>query len=282
MININKDFYKKEDAAIPILNRGLQYGDAVFETLRLANNKIFFWEDHYFRLMATMRMLRMEIPMNFTLEFLQEEILKTAKKQTENTSNSFRVKLLIWRSANGKYTPESNDVSFAILCEPLATSFYVLEDKPYEVELFKDYYIAPDLLGTLKTTNRIINVLGSIFAKENSYQNCLLLNTEKKVVEALNGNIFIRNGKTFKTPPLKDGCIQGIIRKQLLKIFKSTEAYTVVEESVSPFELQKADELFITNAIVGIQPVTHYRKKQFETTEAKNLLAKLNTVARTN
>lgn len=282
MININQEFYKNKDAKVSIFNRGLQYGDAVFETLRVANNKIFFWEDHYFRLMASMRMLRMEIPMHFTLEFLEEEIVKTAKLQPENPTKSFRVKLLVWRSATGKYTPNSNNISYAIICESLPTAFYVKTDKPYEVELFKDYYVAPDLLGTLKTTNRIINVLGSIFAKENLFQNCLLLNTEKRVIEALNGNIFIRNKNIFKTPPLKDGCIQGIVRKQVLKILQSTEAYEVLEASISPFELQKADELFITNAIGGIISVTKYRKKIFETSEAEKVLAKLNTLARNN
>ena len=58
-----------------------------------------------------------------------------------------------------------------------------------------------------------MNVLGSIFAKENDYQNCFLLNEEKQVVEALNGNMFLVNGTTIKTPPLSDGCLNGVLKK---------------------------------------------------------------------
>lgn len=132
------------------------------------------------------------------------------------------------------------------------------------------------MLSTLKTNNKIINVVGSIYAKENGYDNCLLLNTSKQVVEALNANLFLCLGKTIKTPPLKDGCLNGIIRKQLMNIIEKDETYTLEEESISPFELQKADELFITNTIVGIKSVTKYRKAQYGGDVAHYLLEKLN------
>jgi branched-chain amino acid aminotransferase len=122
--------------------------------------------------------------------------------------------------------------------------------------------------------------LGSIFAKENEYNNCLLLNENKQVIEALNGNIFLVNGYKIKTPPLSDGCLNGIIRKQLIDIVGQLPDYILEESSISPFELQKADELFITNTIIGIQPITQYRKKEFTSSVAKELLAKLNVKAR--
>ena len=84
----------------------------------------------------------------------------------------------------------------------------------------------------------------------------------------------------IKTPSLEDGCLRGIIRKQLIEMLKKLEDYTVEEASISPFELQKADELFITNAIVGIQPITKYRKKTYTNKVAKDLLGKLNAQAR--
>ncbi|MCB0467089.1 MAG: aminotransferase class IV, partial [Aequorivita sp.] len=149
-----------------------------------------------------------------------------------------------------------------------------------EVELFKDHYIISGLLSTLKTNNRLINVLGSIFAKENDYQNCLLLNENKQVVEALNGNIFMVSGNNIKTPPLTDGCLNGILRKQLISILKKMQDFTIEESSVSPFELQKADEIFITNTINGIVSITKYRKKEFTNEVAKQLLPKLNLKVR--
>jgi len=277
MVNLNGNLTEK--AIVSFDNRGLNYGDAVFETLRFSGGKIYFWEDHYFRLMASMRILRMEIPMNFTMEFLETEILKAINSE-EKKDIGFRIKLLVWRKTGGKYTPNSNEIEYLISFEKLETPFYILNETDYEVELFKNHYIHSGLLSTLKTNNRLVNILGSIFATENDYQNCLLLNENKQVVEALNGNLFLISGNNIKTPPLSDGCLNGILRKQLISIIKEMPEFMLEEMSISPFELQKADEIFITNVIQGIVPITKYRKKKFENRVVNLLLPKLNFVAR--
>ena len=123
-------------------------------------------------------------------------------------------------------------------------------------------------------------MLGSIFAEENDYQNCILLNSNKSIAGMLNGNLFVVQGNTLKTPPLTDGALNGITRKMLIKTLNKTEDYEVIETSISPFELQKADELFFTNSLVGIQPISQYRKKAYPCTTAKSLIGKLNTSAR--
>ncbi len=278
MVNLNGTLFDSSAVLLTHDNRGLAYGDAVFETLRYSAGKIFFWEDHYFRLMASMRIMRMEIPMNFTMEFLASEIEKTVA--SANSKDTLRIKLQVWRKAGGKYTPTSREVDYLITTEVIESPFYTLSETAYEVELFKDHYITSGLLSTLKSNNRIINVLGSIFAEENAYQNCLLLNEKKQVVEALNGNIFLVKGYKIKTPPLEDGCLNGIMRKQLISIIQTIPDYVLEIESVSPFELQKADAFFITNVITGIQPITKYRKKEYSVTIPKELLAKVNVKAR--
>jgi branched-chain amino acid aminotransferase len=136
------------------------------------------------------------------------------------------------------------------------------------------------MLSNLKTTNKILNVVASVYAEENGYDNCLLVNSDKNVVEAINGNLFLVKGTQIKTPPLNDGCLDGIIRKKLVEIIGATEGLELVEESISPFELQKADELFLTNSIVGIQSIGKYRKKEFGNDVAKSLIGKLNAKAR--
>ena len=279
MINFDGRLLSKGVDFLNHENRGLRYGDSLFETIRIVNGKLIFWEEHYLRLMASMRILRMEIPMNFTMEYLEDQIVKTIKTN-DLEGQTVRVRLTVFRKNGGLYTPETNTISFLIEVKALPTPFYTIEDAAYEVELFKDFYVNPDMLSTLKTNNKILNVVGSIFAKENKYQNCLLLNTNKSVVEALNGNLFLVKGNVIKTPPISDGCLNGIIRKKLLAILAKIEDYTLVEESISPFELQKADELFITNAVIGIQPITKYRKKDFGSAVSKNLLGKLNATAR--
>ena len=256
-------------------SRGFKYGDALFETIKVIDSKILFWEDHYFRLMASMRILRMEIPMNFTMEFLEEEILKTIKSYT-TSKTIFKIKLYVERVSNGLYAPETNEISYFIVAEALENLEYTINKIPYEVDIFKDYFIAPNLVSTLKTTNKVVNVLASIYAKENKLDNCLLLNTNKHVIEVTNGNLFLVSGNVVKTPPLLDGCLKGVLRKQLIEIITSMDGYEVQEVSISPFELQKADALFFSNVILGIQPITKYRKKNYNTAFCSKLLMELN------
>lgn len=279
MININGTIFEDLKAKLSPFNRGFAYGDAVFETLKINNNKPLFWESHYFRLMASMRILRMEIPMNFTPEFLEEQIMSLVNSLA-STAVSYRAKLTVFRDSEGYYTPDNNAVSFTISVSELDSDIYKIYDRSYEIELFKDYFIAPNLLSTLKTNNKVVNVVGSIFAKENNYNNCLLLNTNKNVIEALNGNVFLVNGTTIKTAPLTDGCLKGIVREKLIEIISKSSEYKLDESSISPFELQKADEIFITNIIQGIVPVTKYRKKAYASEVSKALLGMLNTKLR--
>ncbi|MFY7739657.1 MAG: aminotransferase class IV [Flavobacterium sp.] len=273
MINYNGEI-QSSDTTLSNLNRGFLYGDGVFETLKIVNNKILFIEDHYFRLMASMRIVRMQIPNNFTLEYLEEQVLNLAK--ANNCENSARVRLTVFRNDGGFYLPQTRSVSFLIQVFPLQDASYSFSDAMYEVDLYKDFYITKQLLSTIKTTNKMINITGSIFADENDLQNCLLLNNEKNVVEALNGNLFMLIGNQLITPSIEDGCLNGIMRKQVLQVARKIEDFEVLEQPISPFDLQKADELFITNVITGIQPITKYRKKEYKSDLSKVLLEKIN------
>lgn len=276
MINFNGTIVSTDDKVISHLNRGYTYGDAVFETIKVINSKVLFLEQHYFRLMSSMRILRMSIPMATTMEFVENEILKVIK--ANNLENKVaRVRITVDRGDGGKYSPKfMKNTSFIVCSEELKSPLYNLNTSNYVVDLYKDHYVAPGLLSTVKTTNRVINVIGSIYAQENDLDNCLLLNTDKKVIEALNGNIFLVKGNTIKTPPILDGCIKGIIRSEIISIIDKLEDFTILEDSISAFELQKADELFITNTISGIISVSKYRKKEFNNNVASSILEKLN------
>lgn len=259
-------------------NRAFLYGDAVFETIKILDHKILFLEDHYFRLMSSMRILRMEIPMNFTMEFFENEILSAAKSQ--NVAHSARARITIYRKEGGYYLPENRNIEYLITVFEIEKQLYEIRTTEYEVDIYKDFYVSKQLLSTLKTTNRLINITGSIYAQENDLANCILLNEEKNVVEALNGNLFMLKNGVLSTPPTTEGCINGIMRKQILTIAKTIETLEVQESAISPFDLQKADELFITNSITGIQPITKYRKKDFDSAIANVLLTKLNAKIR--
>jgi branched-chain amino acid aminotransferase len=273
MINLNGELLNS-DLQLSVHNRSFQYGDGVFETLKIVNNKILFFEDHYFRLMSSMRIVRMEIPMSFTMEYLEAQVMNLVNAL--GFEKSARVRMTIYRNEGGFYLPEDNSVSYLIQAAPLEHSFYTIEKLAYEVDLYKDFSIGKQLISTLKTTNKIIHVTASIYANENDLNNCLMVNDEKNVIEAVNGNLFMLIGNELITPPISDGCINGIMRKQILKLVGTIENIALVERSVSPFELQKADEIFITNVIKGIQPVTKYRKKEYNVDFSEKLTELMN------
>lgn len=273
MINFN-GVLVSQDQQLSVNNRAFLYGDSVFETLKVVNNSILFLEDHYFRLMAAMRIVRMEIPMNFTLEYFEEQILSLAK--INKCESSARVRFSVFRNEGGFYLPMVNTISYIIQSVALPNQYYSLDQNPYEVELYKDFYVSKQLLSSLKTNNKMVHITGSIFAKENGYDNCLILNETKNVVEALQGNIFMVLEGRLITPPISEGCLNGIMRKQILAIAKKNNEYEVVEGVISPFDLQKAEELFITNVVKGIQPISKYRKKEYQNTVATSLIQPLN------
>ena len=275
MVNYNGDLVAFDDVIITHNNRAYKYGDSVFETIKIINGKLVFWEDHYFRLMASMRMLRMRIHMNFTLEFLEEEILKIVSIKSEN---NLRVRLCITRKDWGFYTPTTNEIDYLIESSEIK---FITKDK-YTLDLFKDFYIYSGYLSTIKTNNKLINTLASIFAKENELDNCILLNERKGIVEATNASLFLIQGTLIKTPLLSEGCLKGIAREKVINIIKSSSDYDIEEAVISPFEIQKADELFITNSIIGIQPVTNYRKKVFSTDISKKLAVSFNVLELTS
>lgn len=275
MININGHLIESENATVALDNRGLNYGDAIFETMRFADGKLFFWKDHYRRLISTLGILKMEVPNAFKIDLLEQEILRTVR--TSNSLNGgFRIKLLVWRKTGGKYEPISNKVEYAITFEKLEASVYILKETKYEIALFKDHLISSGILSSLKTNNKLVNILGSIFAKENGYENCLLLNENQRVVEALNGNVFLIFDDTIFTPPITDGCLNGIMRKHIISIAKKIPNYKVKEVSVSMSDVLSADEIFITNVIQGIVSVSKFREKTYGNEVAGIILPKLN------
>ena len=274
MINFNG--LLQDNFAVTSSNRSFLYGDGIFETLKVVNGKILFSEEHYFRLMASMRIVRMKIPMDFTLEFFENQVISLT--DVLSISNSARVRITVFRNEGGLYLPDQNTVSYVIEATSLASKKYEIAQDNFEVDLFKDSYVSAQLLSTLKTTSKILNVTASIFAKENDLNTCLLLNDKKNVVEAIAGNLFMLTGNKLITPPISEGCLNGIMRKQIIKLIKDFPEIEFSEAIISPFDLQKADELFVTNVIQGIQPITKYRKKEFKTIFSVQLLDKINEI----
>jgi branched-chain amino acid aminotransferase len=269
MINYQGDIIDLNALPVQDVKRATMYGDAVFETIRMRDNKLLFVEDHYFRLMASMRILRMPIPMEFTPEFFVDEANRLAE---EVAVTDGRLRLQVVRKSEGKYTPDdNNECVWWMELEELSTQGYTWTSKGLKVDLFKDHYIQPGLLSTLKSSNALPYVLAGIFAKENGFDAMLLVNDNKMLVEANAANVFVLKDNILKTAPLEDGPLRGVFRKNLIGWAKEI-GLEIKEESINPFELQKADEIWLTNTISGVQWVEKYRKRTYKGDKAKELI----------
>ncbi len=272
--NLNGYIIRNQHLSIQVNNRGLNYGDGVFETIKYSRKRLNFWEDHYFRLMSAMRIVRMEIPMSFSPEYLEEQIQKTLKA-TGLEDSTARVKILVVRKGGGLYRPEKNEVDFLITTEAWDQDSYVLNEKGLELDLFKDYYKLSGLLGNVKTTSAQLYTIASIYAQENQLDDVILLNEKKEVIESTGSNIFMLVGEDLITPPLSSGCLKGVMRKQVIDLAPQLDLQ-LKEESFSPFALQKADELWLTNSMHGLRWVKNYRKKSYASTKAEQMLKRIN------
>ena len=269
MINFNGSLIDYDNINYLAENRAFKYGDGVFETIKVHNGKPCFVEDHYFRLMSSLRILRMEIPMYFTYEYFSEQLIKTIESKDKVT----RIRFAVYRKNGGLYLPTDNNIDYIV--EAFSVGQYITKER-YEVELYTDNYINSGILSTIKSTNRILNIVANIYIEENGYDNGLLVNENKNIVEAINSNIFIVKGTSIITPPVSDGCIKGIARKNIINLLTKDAKYSIEERSISPFELKKADEIFLTNTIMGIQPITNYRKKEYKTEVSMEVSRKYN------
>ena len=277
LVSYNGEVLEDYELEMHLDNRAFKYGDSVFETMKYVNGKLIFWEDHYFRLMSAMRIIRMEIPMDFSPEFLEEKITELMSAQ-HHEKQAVRVRLSVVRQDGGYYTPTTNDIDYLIETSLLEDSNYELNREGLKMDVFKDHYKPKGLLSNIKSTNALIYTVAGIFAKENELDDVILINDDKHVVESVSSNVFLIFGNKLITPPVESGCLRGVIRKTILKLAVN-EGFEIEERNFSPFEIQRADEMFLTNAIKGIRWVGQFKKKSFGNENAQKLLKALNRAA---
>lgn len=276
MIDFNGKIISNDTLVLLTNNRGFNYGDAFFETFRVVENRIVFWDLHYHRLLKTLQILKMNMPSFFEKRELEKRVVRLIDAEKLN-DQTVRVKINIYRNAEGLYTPSSNEMGYIMSCRKLSTEKFIFNQSSYKVGCYHQSKITPGILSALKTNNKLINVLASIHAKENGQQNSLLLNDKNRVVEATNANIFWIENNTLKTPPLNEGCLDGVIRKVLLQFQNEWE---VAEEILNIDTLLGAEEVFLTNSIVGLQPVTYLKERNFTHFEkSKQIVDLLNSLS---
>ena len=272
MVNYNGTLTPDDQHLFKPGNRAFLYADRIFETIRYQNGRLLFWEDHYFRMMGGACILRMDIPNHLNMDFLEAEILKTLESSGLKSSSA-RVRLSIHRVDGGLYLPTNNTFKYLVEVTETDTHAYELNAKGLVLDVFYDHLKPKQALSNFKGGNSMISVLSSIYAKENDLNESIILNSESNLCETTASNLFVVSEKTIYTPPIDSGCVDGVIRKNILEN-GSSWGYSLVEKDMKPFELITADEVFITNSVKGIQWVSNYKNKAYGSKIIEDLFSK--------
>lgn len=263
-INLGGVITEQANALIGLQNRAFRNGDAVKEILRYVNGEIIDWEDHYFNLMASMRIYRMNIPLDFTPEFFQDQINLLAQA---NQTTSGKVEFLAFRNDEADYLKAT--INYIVSIENSSEDWMFLEHEN-EIDVYKDYAVNTAFYSLVNTYRPEENI-AEIYRLENDYADIILLNANKRMARSLKGNIFVLNDQTIRTPKKEEGVITSVLRNNFIKKINKAEEFKVEEAEIFPFEIQKAEEVFILIDGIGILPITQNRKKIYTSTKTKSI-----------
>ena len=127
--------------------------------------------------------------------------------------------------------------------------------------------------------NAQIYILASLFAQSHSFDDVLLVSDDQFFIEATSSNLFAIRGNELFTPSLKLGPVEGIMRKQILKIASETGFRINDDAYLLTGDLHQMDEIFLTNAVSGIRSVIGFQNRRYFKKKSQLLIEKLNNLA---
>ena len=248
--NYNGKIHPEGTPVIGVDNRGLRYGDGLFETIKMINGKLLFEDDHFARLWKGLKALEFDVPKNLTVDFLQKEM--TALAQKNGRANAARIRLNIVRGDGGLYDAKNHLPNYIIQSWPLAPSNGEWNSNGLVLGIYEAAKKSCDLLSNLKHNNYLPYVLAALKAKSQKWNDAIVLNTNGRICDTTIANIFIvKDGAVF-TPSLQEGCVAGVMRRVVIQqVLKS--GIDLIEKEISISELLAADEVFLTNSIYNIR-----------------------------
>ena len=268
---LNNQLTEEKDLKLTNKNRGFLYGDGFFETIKIFNKKPFNLENHFDRIIYSADLLDIK----FTLSVL--DLNKSISILTEkNNIKSGSVRISVYRNSKGKYFPEENTSSILISSKSDINDVFI-ERSFINIGYYKENLKSPSPLSNLKSLNSLLYVMASKYANENNFDDVILFNTNNNIIETTNSNLFILNYNKVITPPIKDGCVDGSMRKLLISIIKNK--YEFEEESISENDLDICSEVILSNSTYGVRGIKKINKKTYNNSNLyKYLINSLNNL----
>ena len=272
-VNNNGVLILSQTYALKPGNRGHLYGDGLFESIRIRNGKPINLDNHYARLMEGMKVLKMNVSSSFTIEHLNQQICELLEQN--KITKGGKIRLSIDRKQGGTFLPKTNEVDYFIEAFPLPNNEFTLNDAGLVIDLYEDMKKPVTILSNFKTKNCLLYIMSQITAKEKGVDDLFIQNNKMGIIEGSSSNLFVVSNGVLYTPSLDLGCLGGTMRMQIINLAIANNI-KVYECNITPQNLLVADEIFLTNAIQGINWVGSYRTKRYFNTMSKQLVEFLN------
>lgn len=276
MINISGRLLPEEKTGLSIQNRAFKFGDSLFESIRISNGRALFLEDHFSRISRGMKELKFVPSFKWDLAGFRKEILKTI--DSNHIKLGGRVRYTAFRKGEGLYTPKSRDMAFTVEAYSGESNEFILNKTGQNVTIYKEFQLQYNRLSAFKTNNCLPYIMGGMYAQEKGFDEVIMLNTSGNLCEATSSNVFLYIDGILYTPPLKDGCTAGVMRKKIIQLSKKMNI-PLLESSLSPELLLKAEEVFFTNAISGLKWAAAWEKKRYFHKLSAAFTAELNKIS---
>ncbi len=272
-INFNGDTFQEDEKILTLANRGYRYGDGLFETLRMSRGKLKFVELHADRLQKGMKALKIEGYSHMDTYFLKDKAEELAKRN--KISQNARFRLTVFRNAGGLYTPDSNKSGYSLEVTALDSPYYEMNSKGLIMDVYDDILKPVNRLSNLKTSSALPFVMAGLYKKQHRLDEVFILNQNGFLCESLSSNVFLVYKGQIYTPALSEGCVAGIMRQVVMDIAVKY-GLEIVEAQINPEILNEVEEVFITNAVNGIQWVMGFNRKRYFNEVSRLLAEKLN------
>lgn len=271
-ISFNGELIPESQFKLDAANRGFLYGDGIFETMRSNGVTIPFFAYHMDRLYRGLDMLKMDVSVT------RSQLLKWTESliQRDLLFVPLRIRITVTRKAGGLYTPGTNKVDFLIQLKTIDGPGYSFNRKGLLVDVFTEHPKPISRLFNFKVSSSLPYVMAGIFKKEQNLDDCLLVNERGGIIEGLASNLFIVKKDTLFTPALSTACVDGVMRRVILEIAEKEHMVVVEAENISEDFLMDAEELFLTNAVQGVQWVMGCKGKRYRYTTSKRMSELLN------
>jgi branched-chain amino acid aminotransferase len=272
-INVNGQLVGSDAAVFTINNRAFRYGDGLFESMRMINGSVPFLSLHLERLKQSCKFLKFNTDDVIEERKLKKQLSELALKN--NIEGNAKIRFTCFREDGGLYTPNSNKINYSIEIAELNNSKFELNVKGLSVELFQEIKKQVHPLSNFKSNNCLIYVLAGIYKTEKKFDDCILLNERSNICEAISSNLFLVINGALYTPSLSEGCLDGVMRRVILENAPK-HRINIYESAIMPNDLLRADELFLSNAVNGINWIGSYKNKRYYNNTTKKILSILN------